>query len=361
MLRIEPRGHASRFWSIGSPVLALILTIVVTGAIFAAMGQPPLIAVYTFLVAPLLEHNGLAALAIRAAPLIIMGVGLSLCYRTNVWNIGAEGQFTLGAIFGGGVGLGFPDAPAAILFPAMLAAGMIGGMAWAAIPALLRTRFNANEILTSLMLHYVANLLLIYLVTGPWKDPHGFGFPQSALFSAAATTPILIPRTGIHLGCAAAPVVAVIAWLLLNRTVLGFQLRVVGEAPRAARFAGFAEARLVWTAMLISGGLAGLAGIFEVAGPVGQLTTTISPGYGFAAVIVAFLGRLDPIGAIFAGLLLALSYLGGDAAQIDLGLPNAVTGIFQGILLFFLLGCDLLIRYRIARVRPATLSAGAAG
>jgi general nucleoside transport system permease protein len=352
LLRIEPRGYASRLWSLGSPVLAIALTVLVTAMIFAAMGQPPLTAVYTFLVAPLLEHNGLAALAIKAAPLIMIGVGLSLCYRTNVWNIGAEGQFTLGAICGGGVGLGFPDAPALLLFPAMLAAGVIGGMAWAAIPALLRTRFNASEILTSLMLHYLAGLLLIYLVTGPWRDPHGFGFPQSALFSAAATTPVIVPGTSIHLGCVLAPLLAVLAWLVLNRSVLGFQLRVVGQAPRAARFAGFSEERLIWTAMLISGGLSGLAGIVEVAGPVGQLTTTISPGYGFSAVIVAFLGRLDPIGVIFAGLLLALSYLGGDAAQIDLGLPNAVTGIFQGILLFFLLGCDLLIRYRVRLVRP---------
>ena len=360
MFKIEPRGYSSRFWSIGSPILALALTILLTGIIFAAMGQPPLIAVYTFLVAPLLEHNGLAALAIKAAPLIIIGVGLSICYRTNVWNIGAEGQFTLGAIFGGGLALAFPNAPAILLFPGMLAMGMLGGMVWAAIPALLRTRFNANEILTSLMLHYVASLLLVYLVAGPWKDPHGFGFPQSALFSSAATTPIIVAGTGVHLGCAMAPVIAVLAWLVLNKSVLGFQLRVVGQAPRAARFAGFNENRLIWTAMLISGGLAGLAGIFEVAGPVGQLTTTISPGYGFTAVIVAFLGRLNPIGAVFAGLLLALSYLGGDAAQIDLGLPNAVTGIFQGILLFFLLGCDLLILYRVKRVRPVAIPAGVA-
>jgi simple sugar transport system permease protein len=225
-------------------------------------------------------------------------------------------------------------------------------MAWAAIVALLRTHFNANEILTSLMLTYVAQLLLIYLVTGPWRDPMGFGFPQTAMFSDAATTPTIVPGSHIHLGCAAAPLIAVAAWLLLTKTVLGFQLRVVGQAPRAARFAGFSESWLIWIALLISGGLAGLAGIFEVTGPVGQLTTTISPGYGFTAVIVAFLGRLHPIGAIFGGLLLALSYLGGDAAQIDLGMPNAVTGIFQGILLFFLLGCDILILYRLKRRVP---------
>jgi len=352
LLRFEPRGYSSRFWSFGSPILALVLTVIVTGAFFALMGSPPIKAVYTFLVEPLLSYNGLSALLVKAAPLIMIGVGLSLCYRANVWNIGAEGQFTLGAIFGGGFALLFPDAPWQLAYPTMLAIGILGGMFWAGIVAFLRTQFNANEILTSLMLTYVAQLVLIYLVTGPWRDPMGFGFPQTAMFSDAETTPTIIPGTHIHLGCAAAPVLAVLVWLLLTKSVLGFQLRVVGQAPRAARFAGFSEPRLIWIALLISGGLAGLAGIFEVSGPIGQLTTSISPGYGFTAVIVAFLGRLHPIGAIFGGLLLALSYLGGDAAQIDLGLPNAVTGIFQGVLLFFLLGCDILILYRL-KPRPS--------
>ncbi len=359
MFKFESRGLRSRFWSYGSPVLALLLTILTTGILFAVMGRPPAVAVFTFLVEPLLEHNGISALAIKAAPLIMIGVGLSLCYRANVWNIGAEGQFTLGAIFGGGLALSFPDAPGWWLYPAVLLFGVLGGAAWAAIVAALKTRYNANEILTSLMLTYVAQLVLIYLVTGPWRDPQGFGFPQTALFSDAATTPIMFEHTSIHLGCAVAPLAAVAVWLLMSKSVLGFQLRVIGEAPRAARFAGFNEKRLIWIALLISGGLAGLAGVFEVTGPIGQLTTSISPGYGFTAVIVAFLGRLHPIGAIFGGLLLALSYLGGNAAQIDLGLPNAVTGIFQGVLLFYLLGCDILILFRLKRRRPLPTVAGA--
>ncbi len=359
MFKFEPRGQRSQFWSYGSPVLALLLTIVTTGILFAVMGKPPSVAVFTFLVEPLLDSNGISALAIKAAPLIMIGVGLSLCYRANVWNIGAEGQFTLGAIFGGGLALSFPDASGWWLYPAVLLFGILGGAAWAAIVALLKTRYNANEILTSLMLTYVAQLLLIYLVTGPWRDPKGFGFPQTALFSDAATTPTLFEGSSVHFGCVVAPLAAIGVWLLMSKSVLGFQLRVVGEAPRAARFAGFKESRLVWIALLISGGLAGLAGIFEVTGPIGQLTTSISPGYGFTAVIVAFLGRLHPIGAIFGGLLLALSYLGGNAAQIDLGLPNAVTGIFQGVLLFYLLGCDILILYRLKRLRPAPIVAGA--
>lgn len=353
MLRLVPRGMQSPLWRYGSPVLAVFLTVVTAGIIFAIMGQPPLKAVYTFLIEPLLVHQGLGALAIKAAPLILMGVGLSLCYRANVWNIGTEGQFTLGAIAAGGVALAFPDAPGWALYPATLLAGIAGGMVWAGIVAWLRTRYNANEILTSLMLTYVAQFLLVYLVTGPWRDPEGYGFPQTAMFADGATTPIVVPGTSIHLGCLVAPLVALLAWFLLERSVLGFQFRVLGHAPRAARFAGFNENRLIWIGLLICGGLAGLSGMFEATGPIGQLTTNLSPGYGFTAIIVSFLGRLNPAGGILAGLLLALSYLGGNAAQIELGLPNAVTGIFQGILLFYLLGCDVLILHRLEWRRPA--------
>lgn len=355
MIRFEPRGEASAFWTYASPLLAIVLTILGTGLIFRLMGQPPLIAVYTFLVAPLVQAGGLAALAIKAAPLILMGAGLALCYRASVWNIGAEGQFTFGAIFAGGVALALPDAPGALVYPAMLLAGMAGGALLAALAAWLRTALNVSEILSTLMLNYIAQLMLIYLVTGPWKDPHGFGFPQTAMFQDGAVSLELVAGTGVHLGCAVAPLAAMALWVVAAKSMLGFQLRVAGEAPRAARFAGFSEPRLIWTAMLISGAMAGLAGMFEVAGPIQQLTTDISPGYGYAAVIVAFLGRLHPIGAIFAGLLLSLSYLGGQAAQIDLGLPNAVTGIFQGILLFLLLACDILILYspRLRRAAPA--------
>jgi general nucleoside transport system permease protein len=354
--RLEPRGERSQLWTYGSPVLAVVLTVITMGALFAILGTPPLTAIETFLVSPLLTATGLSSLAVRAAPLIMIGVGLSFCYRANVWNIGGDGQFTLGAMAGGGLALFLPNAAFWWFYPAMLLAGMLGGMFWAGIVAFLKLKFNANEILTSLMLVYIAQLLLVWLVTGPWRDPTGFGFPQSAMFGAGATTPD-IGQSGVHLGCILAPVIALIFWRVRERSVLGFQLRVVGQAPRAARFAGFSNARLTWIALLVSGGLSGLAGIIEVTGPIGQLTTDITPGYGFTAVIVAFLGRLHPIGVIFAGLLLALSYLGGDAAQINLHLPNAITGIFQGVLLFYLLAADVLILHRFKRVKPLVIAA----
>jgi len=346
MLKIEARGYESKFWRYASPVLALLLTGATSGLIFAGMGRPAGLTVYTFLIAPLLQQDGFEALVVKAAPLIMMGVGLSLAYRANVWNIGTDGQFILGAICGGGVALAFPDAPGWAVFPAIVIAGVLGGMLSGGLVAWLRIKFNANEILTSLMFAYITQYLLVYLVTGPWRDPQGFGFPQTALFSDDALAPRLIEDTNVHIGILLAPLIAVALWFMLEKSLLGFQFRVLGQATRAARFAGFKENRLVWVAMLISGGLAGLAGVLEATGTLGQLTTNLSPGYGFTAIIVAFLGRLNPLGVIPAGLLLALTYLGGDAAQISLGLPNAVTGIFQGILLFYLLGCDILLLNR---------------
>ncbi len=351
-LKLESRGQRSQFWTYASPVLALGLTVLVSGFIFAILGQPPLVALYTFLISPLTSLNGWSELFVKAAPLILIAVGLALGFRANVWNIGAEGQFTLGAIVGGGVALLFPDANAWALFPTMILFGILGGMAWAAIPAYLRTRFNANEILTSLMLTYVSELVLIYLVTGPWRDPEGYGFPQTALFSGAATAPILFAGYRVHLGVLVALAVAFMGWVLLSKSVIGFQLRVVGQAPRAARYAGFSERRLIWLSMLLGGGLAGLAGLFEVSALVGQLTPGVPVYYGFVGIIVAFLGRLHPLGIILGGLVLALSYLGGEAAQIELQMPNAVAKIFQGILLFMLLACDLLLLYRVRWVAP---------
>ncbi len=362
LVRLEARGQHSHAWSYGSPVLALVLTLLTTALIFAILGKDPGVALYTFFIKPLTTHDSLSELLVKASPLILIGTGLSLGFRANVWNIGAEGQYTMGALAGGGLGLWFYDSNSMLLMPAMIVAGVLGGMAWAAIPAWLKTRFNANEILTSLMLTYVAQLVLIYLVTGPWRDPEGYGFPQSRMFGDAGTIPVLIQGTRLHLGVFIALLVVMAAWLMLGKSLVGFQLKVLGQAPRAARYAGFSNNALIWFSLLFGGGLAGAAGLFEVSGPVGQLTSQISPGYGFTAIIVAFLGRLHPVGVLFAGLLLALSYLGGEAAQIDLGLPGAVTGIFQGILLFYLLGCDILIHYRMRFGRhPTALTAARTG
>jgi general nucleoside transport system permease protein len=358
MVRLETRGGVSRAWSLLSPLVAIILTLISGVVIFSAMGKDPGLALYTYFVQPLTTVFGITELLVKATPLVLIGIGLSIGFRANVWNIGAEGQFTFGAIVGGGVAIAFHDSENFLLLPVVMIAGIMGGMAWAAIPAFLKTRFNANEILTSLMLTYVAILLLSFLVHGPWRDPDGYNFPESRLFPDAAMLPVIWADSRLHLGSIFAVLAVGAGWVILFRAVIGFQLRVVGQAPAAAKHAGFSQNKLIWFSLLLGGGLAGLAGVAEVAGTIGQLLPSVSPGYGFTAIIVAFLGRLHPVGVLFAGLIMALSYIGGEVAQIEIGLPAAVTGLFQGILLFFLLGCDVLTHYRIKFGAPARARAG---
>lgn len=351
-LRLEARARPSRALGYLSPLAAAALTVLSGAVLFASLGYDPIATLDAYFVKPLSTLYGLAELGLKATPLVLCAIGLAIGFRGNVWNIGAEGQLTMGAIAGGGLALAFPASDGWWLLPGMLAAGALGGMAWAAIPALLKTRFNANEILTSLMLTYVAQLVLSYLVHGPWRDPAGFNFPESRQFGEAALLPVLIEGTRLNLAALLALVAVALGWVLMARSFVGFQIKVVGLAAPAADYAGFSHNGVIWLSLLLSGALAGLAGIGEVAGPIGQLLPRISPGYGFAAIIVAFLGRLHPLGVLLASLLMALVYLGGESAQVSLALPLAVTGLFQGMLLFFLLACDLFIRYRL-RWRPA--------
>ena len=345
-LILEKRAQASRLMHIASPLLAISLTVLLGGVVFAAMGQPPLTALYIYFIDPLTNLWSIEEVLVKAAPLVLIGVGLAVTFRANVWNIGAEGQLTAGAILGALIPIFFADWQSPLGLLAMLVLGMLGGAMLAAIPAFLKIRFGVNEILTSLMLVYIAQLLLDWLVRGPWKDPHGYNFPKSVAFDGWH----LIPMYGdgrVHMGLIIALVIALILYWVMHRTIKGFEVRVVGSAPRAGAFAGFSQKKMVWFCFLLSGGLAGLAGIIEVAGPIGQLQPNISPNYGFTAIIVAFLGRLNPVGVIFAGLLLAISYIGGEGVQIELGVSDKTAQVFQGMLLFFILMCDTLIHYRV--------------
>ncbi len=347
MIRLEARPEASTRYAYLAPALAILVTLLAGALMFAALGQDPLRAMRLFFIQPLGDWFSISEMIVKATPLILIATGLSFGFRAGVWNIGAEGQFTLGALAAGAVALAFHDVQGLWLTPLMAVAGILAGMAWAAIPALLRTRFNANEILVTLMLSYVGVLLLSVLLHGPLKDPDGMNFPESRLFHDSATLPILFEGTRAHVGFLAALAIVAAAWVLLGRHIFGFQAKVMGQAPRAARFAGFVETRVVWSCLLLSGGLAGLAGMLEAAGPVGQLAPGLPVGYGFTAIIVAFLGRLQPIGILVAGFVMALTYIGGETVQIEMNLPSAVTGVFQGTFLFALLGIDVLARYRI--------------
>jgi len=364
MVRLEPRKEPSVAMTYATPFIALVLTVLSGLVLFSLLGKDPIRATTLIFIEPLTSIYSLSELMVKATPLILIGVGLALGFRAGVWNIGAEGQFTLGALTGGAMALALYQVEGVWVLPVVCLAGVLGGMAWAAIPALLRTRFNTNEILVSLMLVYIATLLLSMLMHGALRDPDGQNFPESRLFHDAAVLPILIEGTRAHIGFIVALIVVVAAWVLMRSHVLGFQIKVVGQAPRAARFAGFSNDRVVWLCFMISGGLAGLAGVFEATGPVGQLVPALPVGYGFTAIIVAFLGRLHPVGVLLSGLLLALTYIGGESAQISMSLPASTTRVFQGLLLFFLLATDIFVNYRLrwstpaaATPTPATLSA----
>lgn len=336
--------------AIASPIIAISLTVAAGAILFAAMGHDPASALYFYFIDPLSTGWSLEELVSKATPLVLIGVGLAVCFISNNWNIGAEGQYTFGAIAGSTIPIYFWEWDSVLVLPLMMIMGMIGGAAYGAIPALLKTRFGTNEILTSLMLVYVAGLFLDWLVRGPWRDPGGFNFPESRDFSEAAILPSLTGGA-MHWGAVFAVIAVVVVAILLARTIKGFEVRVIGQSGRAGAFAGFSRARMTYFAFLLSGALAGLAGIATVSGSVQQLQPVISPGYGFTAIIVAFLGRLNPVGVLIAGLMLALTYLGGEAAQVTMGVSDKLARVFQGMLLFFVLGCDTLILYRFRLVR----------
>ncbi len=347
MLKLEPRPQPSALWSYTSPLLALGITVLLGVALFLALGKDPVRGLQVFFWEPIKSGHALSELMVKATPLLIIALGLAVCFRSNVWNIGAEGQFVVGAIAAGGVALLADAQSSRWVVAIILVAGVLGGMAWAAVTAWLRDRFNASEILVSLMLVYVAVQLLNFLVYGPWKDPMGFNFPQTKTFEAVTQVPRLFQGSRVNIGLVLALLGVVALWVFLFRTYAGFAQQVGGLAPAAARYAGFSSRKALWLALLTSGGAAGLAGALEVAGPIGQLTPYVPAGYGFAAIIVAFVGRLHPVGMVFAAVLMSMFYIGGELAQSRLGLPKSMTGVFQGLLLFTLLACDVLIAYRL--------------
>lgn len=360
MIRLEKRPMPSRGWVIGAPILAVALTMIAGGAMFAALGLPPLEAIRIIFWDPLF-HEQFAGfsrpqLLVKAGPLILIAIGLSLGFRAGIWNIGAEGQYIVGAIAGAAFGLAFYPSENPLIFPGMIVAGLLGGWAWAMIPAILRARFRTNEILVSLLLVYVAEAMLASAATGWLRNPDGQGFPGSRNLARHPGTdnPEIFANTGVHYGVLAALIAVILAYVVMNRHLLGYQIRLAGEAPRAARFGGVNPTRLIVLCMGVSGALAGMAGLFEVTGPAGQITIDFNSGYGFTAIIVAFLGRLNPVGILLAGLLMALTFIGGELAQLILGVPAPAIQAFQGMLLFFLLALDVLANYRVKWGKAAT-------
>ena len=347
MLKLELRPQDSKVWRYASPLLALAITVALGIGLFVLLGKDPVRGLQMFFWEPLKSAYALGELMVKATPLLVIALGLAVCYRSNVWNIGAEGQFVIGAVAAGGVAMLADKETGRWIVVAVVLAGVAGGMFWASITAWLRDKFHANEILVSLMLVYVADMVLGYLVYGPWKDPAGYNFPQTKTFEAVTQIPRLMKGSRVSVGLILALIGVAAVWIFLFRTRAGFAQQVGGLAPAAARYAGFSSRRALWTALLVSGGAAGLAGALEVAGPLGQLTPYVPAGYGFAAIIVAYVGRLHPVGMVFSAVLMSMFYIGGELAQSRMGLPKSITGVFQGLLLFSLLACDTLVAYRL--------------
>ncbi|MEP4036333.1 ABC transporter permease [Pseudophaeobacter sp.] len=356
MIRLEKRPQPSRAWSLATPLVAVLATMIAGGLLFALLGKDPVEAIRTIFWEPLFGEFSFyyrPQLLVKGAPLVLIAIGLSLGFKAGIWNIGAEGQYIMGALVGAGIGLAFYPLEAWYVFPLMVIGGAFGGWLWAMIPAYLKTRFGTNEILVSLMLVYVAEQFLASMSLGLMRNPEGHGFPGSRNFNSyEGASSWVNENAGMHWGVVAALIAVIFAYVLLNRHMTGYHIRLTGEAPRAAKFAGVNPARLILFCLGTSGMLAGLAGLFEVSGPSGQVSIDFNVGYGFTAIIVAFLGRLHPVGILLAGGLMALTYIGGDIAQSNLQLPSAAIQVFQGMLLFFLLAFDLLTNFRISLGKP---------
>jgi simple sugar transport system permease protein len=347
--RVERVSTASRVAATLVTLLSFLLALLFGAIVLALAGENP-IEVYGAMVSGALgDENGIAETLVKTTPLLLAGLGVAVAFRMQLWNIGAEGQLYLGAIFSTGLALFLiPAAPGWVMVPAMIVAGLLGGALWGVIPGILRARFGASEIITSLMLNYVAILFSEYLVHGPWKDPQAFGFPGTPALPDAAWLPNW-GTTRVHLGLLFGLVAAIALWFMLRQTRWGYEITVMGENPRAALYAGLPLKRSIVLVMALSGALAGLAGMSEVAGIGHQLQRNLSPGYGYAAIIVAWLARLHPFGAVLVAFLLAALTVGGDQIQMSLGLPAAIAPMLQGTILFFLLGGDVLTRYKLVR------------
>lgn len=355
-IKLEKRREPSMAMLVTTPIASVLLTMLIGIVVFDLIGIDGFKAVVDIFLSPLLLSYKWQDVAVKAAPLIIIALGLSMGNRAQVWNIGAEGQYVIGALCCAGVGIAFGQTGGFFVVLIMIAAGVAGGGLWAAVPAWLRTKFNVNEILSSLMLTYISLQVLGYLVGGPWKDPNGRNFPATAPLADSQTLPVW-PESTVHLGVLIALILPFVFWVIMARSEFGYQVRVVGSSTTAARHGGFDSKRTIWATLIIGGAMAGLAGAFEFVGVLHKMDLGFPSGYGFTAIIVAFLGRLNPFGCLVAGIVLAVTYVGGQMAQTSVHIPNSTAGIFQAMMLFFILASDILVRYRI-RLIPSTKAAG---
>jgi simple sugar transport system permease protein len=353
-IRLERRLERSRKLEYLVPVLSVLLSLVVCAVLLLATGTNPLVAYGAMMKEAFGTSYGFAEVLVKATPLILCGLGVMLAFKMLFWNIGAEGQLHMGAWGATAVVMTGWDGSAWLMIPAMMLAGAACGALWALLPAYLKVKLNCNEIITTLLLNYVAILWVAHFIYGPWKDPVSFGFPMTKLFPEGAQ--LLRFGTGrVHLGLIFALAITVILYLLQEKSRWGFEVAVTGGNPRAAEYAGMNSTRNVLLVMLISGGLAGLAGMVEVSGIQLKLLKDISPHaapYGYTAIIIAWLARRNPWGVLIVSILMGGLYVGGETVQITMKLPVNIVLIIQALILFFVLGGDILSRYRLVSSRP---------
>jgi len=356
----EKRKSISRMALFVVPAVSFLVSLILTGLVLLAFGTDPVSTFAAMARGAFGSSNGFSETLVKAIPLMLTGLGVALAFKLKFWNIGAEGQLMFGGIAAAGVGLFLSDGiPPSLVLPACILAGCLGGALWASIPAFLKTRLNVDETLVTLMMNYVAILFAEYLYYGPWRDPKGYGFPGSAPLPEYAWLPRLFGRA--HMGLYFALALALVLWVIIKRTRWGFELAIIGASPKAARYQGIAVGRNIFLAILLSGAFSGLAGACEVTAISHRLQQGLNLGYGFTAIIIAWMSQLNPLAIPFVALLMGGILVGGDQVQLMMGLPSSMGIVMQGLILFPMLAGSLFTEYRMRRVGGKPTSACAEG
>ncbi len=350
MWKLEPRTAPAPWLNLALPIIAIVVAMVLCSGLIALAGANIFEAYAIMFGSALGSELNVTETLVRAAPMIFTGLAVAVAFKAKFWNIGAEGQLLAGAVAANYVGTFPMNGPLAMLL--MTIAGAAAGGAVALIPALLRVKLKVDDVVSSLLLNSVVFFSVMALIEGPWKDPFS-GYPISPPIEDAAGLPRLIEGTRLHLGVLAAFVAAGLVWFLMARTTLGFKIRVTGENAEAARYAGISVARVIVVTAMISGGLAGLAGVGEVGGVHFQVMSDLSPGYGYSGIVIAMLARLNPLGVVPAALFLAIVMIGAEAMSRATGVPVLLADVLQGTALLAMLVALLFTGYRLRRVGAA--------
>lgn len=345
-VKVEKRRSTSKINNVLIKAFCVVLSIPFIGLWFVIYGINPLDAYTKIFIGGFGSIYGLSETVVKMLPIGLCALGLTVAYKARVLNIGAEGQLIMGSIAATWVAL-YSNAPPNLIIPIMLSTGFLTGAIWALIPALLKAKLGVNEVIVTLMMNYISLNILNYIVTGPWRGAAQWGFPQTDPFPSYARLPFL-SGTRIHYHTLIILIFStILLYVLIHKTTIGYEIRLVGSNPNAARYAGINVSKTILTVMALSGGLAGIAGVGEVAGVQGRLIRGISPGFGYTAIIPAWLGGLDPLATLVASFFISGLMVGGDNIQVSLKLPSGLVYLFNGTILIFVVSGEFLTQYRV--------------